>query len=53
MPLRINSRQSGLVRLSPEGCLAVLFIFGYEKPFLIHIVIIKYDMTVSKCNPSY
>ena len=38
---RINLRQSGQVRLSPEGCLAVLFVLRYAKPFWIHKVMIQ------------
>jgi hypothetical protein len=38
---RINLRQSGQVRLSPEGCLAVLFVLRNAKPFWIHKVMIQ------------
>jgi hypothetical protein len=51
--LGIKIIQSDQVRISPEDCLAVLVIFRNKKPFWIHKVMIKYDMTVSKCNPSY
>ncbi len=38
---RMNLRQSGQVRLSPEGCLAVLFVLRNAKPFWIHKVMIQ------------
>jgi hypothetical protein len=38
---RINLRQSGQVRLSPEGCLVVLFALRNAKPFWIHKVMIQ------------
>ena len=38
---RINLRQSGQVRLSLEGFLAVLFVLRYAKPFWIHKVMIQ------------
>jgi hypothetical protein len=41
------------VRFSTEGCLTVLFKLGNEKPFWIDKANIKYDMTVSICNPAY
>ena len=47
MTLGMNSRQSGLVRLSPEFFLAVLFNFETENTFWIHKAMIKYDITVT------
>ena len=38
---RIILRQSAEVRFSPEGCLAVLFVLRYAKPFWIHKVMIQ------------
>ena len=38
---RVILRQSGEVRFSPEGCLAVLFVLRYAKPFWIHKVMIQ------------
>jgi len=38
---RINLRQSGQVRLSLEGFLAVLFVLRYAKPFWNHKVMIQ------------
>ncbi len=50
MTLGMNSGQSGLVRLSPEIFLAVLFNFETENTFWIHKAMIKYDITVTKCR---
>ncbi len=43
--ITLNSKQSGQVRLSLEGCLAVLFNLGNGEPYWIHKSMIKYDMT--------
>jgi hypothetical protein len=50
MTLGMNSRQSGLVRLSPEFFFAVLFNFETENTFWTHKAMIKYDITVTKCR---